>query len=220
MTAPIIEQELRRLAAVTLHQSPPPWPTASSPAGGPVQGPSDYDLNPDLAGVRIETHPIKRAAVLVPIVAHENLTVLLTQRTETLPRHAGQISFPGGRIDPGDAGPRETAMREANEEIGLAQRFIEPLGYLDTYRTGTGFLVVPVVALIRPGFTLAINPHEVVSVFEVPLTFLLDRANHQHHERIIENRERFFYAIPFGNYYIWGATAGMIRNLSDRLSQK
>lgn len=211
------EQELRKLAPLVLHPEPPAWPGAA--ADGASQSPSDFDLNPDLAGIRPDSHPAKHAAVLIPIVAHDELTVLFTQRTETLSSHAGEISFPGGKIDPEDSGPLETAMREAHEEIGLPESFIEPIGYLDTYRTGTGFVVAPVVALIRPGFRLDLNPHEVVNVFEVPLSFLMNRTNHHRHERVFETRKRFFYAIPFGSHYIWGATAGMIRNMTDRLTK-
>lgn len=208
------EDELRSVARSALHQAPPPWPVREHEAG---HKPSDFDLNPDLDPIARASHPAKRAAVLVPIVAHTEATVLLTQRTDTLSRHAGQIAFPGGRIDPEDAGPLGAAIREAGEEIGLSPAHIEPLGYLDSYLTGTGFLIVPVVALIRPGFELTLNPDEVVSAFEVPLSFLLDRHNHRTQGRIFEGRERFFYSIPFDTYYIWGATAGIIRNMSDRL---
>jgi 8-oxo-dGTP pyrophosphatase MutT (NUDIX family) len=160
------------------------------------------------------------AAVLVPIIAREELTVLLTQRTEHLAKHAGQISFPGGKIDADDDGPVAAALREAEEEIGLSARFIEPLGFLDSYRTGTGYRIVPVVALVQPQFTLALNVEEVSDAFEVPLAFLMDEVNHQRHAREWRGRQRQFYAIPYLNRYIWGATAGIIKNMHERLIQR
>jgi len=177
---------------------------------------SDWDLNPELRA-ELEAVGTRAAAVLVPVIARNGLTVLLTQRTTHLKSHAGQISFPGGKIEPDDASPIDAAIREAEEEIGLERNFIEPLGYLDTYQTGTGFRVTPVVALIRDGFALRCDPSEVADAFEVPLAFLMDEANHQRHERIWKDKPRKYYAMPFGERYIWGATAGMIRNLYDRL---
>ena len=176
--------------------------------------PSDFDLNPGSEpGDPMSLQP---AAVLVPIIAASPLSVLLTQRTQHLPSHAGQIAFPGGKTDPGET-PLETALREAREEIGLDARFVEPLGYLEPYRTGTGFIVTPVVALINSGYTLIPNDDEVADVFEVPLAFLLDSANHRIDSRFWRGAERRFHAMPYEHRYIWGATAGIVRTLHRRL---
>lgn len=162
--------------------------------------------------------PLTPAAVLFPIVLRDHgQTVLLTQRTAHLRDHAGQISFPGGRVEADDASPLHTALRETEEEIGLAREHLEVLGYLPEYRTGTGFRVTPVVALVRPPFELALDSFEVAEAFEVPLSFLLDPANHQRHSLHYRGALRNFFAMPYGDYFIWGATAGMIRSLSERL---
>ncbi|HZD26831.1 MAG TPA: CoA pyrophosphatase [Alphaproteobacteria bacterium] len=160
---------------------------------------------------------LKPAAVLVPIVERDEPTVLLTKRTDHLHHHAGQISFPGGRVEEQDAGVVETALRETEEEIGLDRGFVEIAGFLDEYQTGTGFHIVPVVGFVRPGFTLQPDEFEVAEVFEVPLGFLFDPANHQQHARIWNGRERRYYAMPYRDYYIWGATAGMLMNLYRRV---
>lgn len=158
------------------------------------------------------------AAVLFPIVQRgEGPTVLLTQRTDHLRDHAGQISFPGGRIESGDASPLAAALRETEEEIGLARQHVEILGYLPEYLTNTGFRVIPVVGLVTPPFTLQPDPFEVADIFEVPLAFLLDPVNHQQHEIFWRGRQRQFYAMPYGERFIWGATAGMIRMLQQAL---
>lgn len=159
------------------------------------------------------------AAVLFPIVLRdEGPSVLLTQRTEDLKDHPGQISFPGGRVEPEDASPAHTALREAAEEIGLAAAPIEIVGYLPEYRTGTGYRITPVVALVRPPFELRPDPREVAEVFEVPLAFLLDTANHQRHSQHYRGRLRHYFAMPYGSYFIWGATAGIIVSLSQALT--
>lgn len=177
--------------------------------------PSDFDLNPDAESPALDS--LKPAAVLVAVIARDPLTVLLTQRTETLTHHPGQIAFPGGRIDAGDATPADGALREAYEEIGLAADLVQPLGYLDTYRTGTGYAITPLVGLVAPGFTLALQPLEVAEAFEVPLAFLMDGANHRTHTKVWQGTARRFYAMPYENRYIWGATAGILKNMHERL---
>jgi 8-oxo-dGTP pyrophosphatase MutT (NUDIX family) len=180
-------------------------------------GRSDDDLNPGIEVIPADA-PLRPAAVLVPIVLREpELAVLLTLRTPHLTSHAGQIAFPGGKIDRADADAVVAALREAEEETGLARSFIEPIGFLDGYVTRTYFRVVPVVALVRPGFNLKPAPDEVSDVFEVPLRFLMSAENHARHSLDWKGRTRFYYAMPYGERYIWGATAGMIRNLYDRM---
>ena len=161
--------------------------------------------------------PIRPAAVLIAVVDHPQPTVLLTQRAAHLHDHAGQISFPGGKIDPQDTSPLDAALREAWEEIGLAREFIDPIGYLDLYGTGFGFRILPTVARIRPGFSLRISEEEVDDAFEVPLAFLMDAANHQVHSKEFRGIMRSYYAMPFEQHYIWGATAGMLRVLYERI---
>jgi 8-oxo-dGTP pyrophosphatase MutT (NUDIX family) len=163
--------------------------------------------------------PIRPAAVLIPVVDHPQPTVLLTLRSEHLADHAGQIAFPGGKIDATDASPLDTALREASEEIGLDRGFVDPIGYLDLYGTSFGFRILPTLARVRPGFTLRINQAEVTDAFEVPLAFLMDPANHQLHSKEFRGMERSFYAMPYAERYIWGATAGILRMLYERICQ-
>jgi 8-oxo-dGTP pyrophosphatase MutT (NUDIX family) len=153
----------------------------------------------------------------VPVVDHPEPTVLLTQRAAHLNDHAGQISFPGGKIEPADASPVQTALREAEEEIGLQGQFVDPIGYLDLYGTSFGFRILPTVARVRPGFELRVNQAEVDDTFEVPLAFLMNPANHQLHSRQFRGVERTYYAMPYEERYIWGATAGILRVLYDRI---
>ena len=157
------------------------------------------------------------AAVLVPIVTHDQPTVLLTQRTSQLPTHPGQIAFPGGKVDEGDADIVAAALREAEEEVGLARERVQVLGTLPVYATGTAFLVTPVVALVRPGFTLVPNPGEVADVFEVPLAFLMNPAHHRRHFIEHQGLRRDWFSMPYrderAERFIWGATAGLLRNL-------
>ena len=164
-----------------------------------------------------QERPIRPAAVLIPIVDHAEPTVLLTQRAAHLNDHAGQISFPGGKIDATDASPLDAALREADEEIGLTREFIDPIGYLDVYATGFGFRILPTLARIKPGFELRINETEVDDAFEVPMSFLMNPANHQLHAKEFRGMERHYYAMPFAERYIWGATAGILRVLYERI---
>jgi len=176
----------------------------------------DHDADPVMAKIAA-VRPIRPAAVLVPIVDHAEPTVLLTQRAQHLPNHPGQISFPGGKIEKSDLDPLKAALRETDEEIGLDRSLIEPLGFLDLYMTTLGYRIVPTVARVKPGFALKLNPAEVDSVFEVPLAFLMDQANVQRHSRDWQGITRHYYAITFGERYIWGVTAGILRNLYDRI---
>lgn len=174
----------------------------------------DHDLNPDL----LPDRPLTPAAVLVPLVERmQGLTVLLTRRTAHLQDHAGQISFPGGRAEPGDRDALATALREAEEEVGLPRTFVTPVGRLDTYITRTGFEVTPIVGLVASPPALAPDPFEVAEVFEVPLSFIIDPASRQRHSRLYAGQTRYFYVFPWRGYYIWGATAGMLVNLADLL---
>jgi 8-oxo-dGTP pyrophosphatase MutT (NUDIX family) len=161
--------------------------------------------------------PVRPAAVLIPVVDHPQPTVLLTQRSAHLNDHAGQIAFPGGKIDATDASPLDAALREAEEEVGLKREYIEPIGYLDVYATGFGFRILPTVARVKPGFKLNINRGEVDDAFEVPLAFLMDPANHQLHSKEFRGMARSYYAMPFAERYIWGATAGILRVLYERI---
>lgn len=181
-----------------------------------LAGQSDFDLNP---WARPAPRELKPAAVLCPIIMRESgETFLLTRRSETLRKHTGQIAFPGGRCDPGET-VVETALREAEEEVGLDRRFVEVAGLMTPYETVTGYVVTPVVAFVTPGFSLTINPAEVAEAFEVPFGFLMDEANHlrQFREPTGGGERRYFYAMPFEDFYIWGATAGMLRGFFDRL---
>ena len=161
--------------------------------------------------------PVRPAAVLIPVVDHPQPTVLLTQRSPHLNNHAGQISFPGGKIDATDASPLDAALREAEEEVGLKREFVEPIGYLDLYGTAFGFRILPTVARVKPGFKLKLNASEVDDAFEVPLAFLMNPENHQIHSKEFRGMERSYYAMPFAERYIWGATAGILRVLYERI---
>ena len=176
----------------------------------------DHDADPVMQKIA-EVRPIRPAAVLVAVVEHAEPTVLLTQRAQHLPDHPGQVSFPGGKIDKTDYSPLDSALREAEEEIGLDRSFVTPIGYLDVYMTTLGYRIVPTIARVKPGFVLTLNENEVDATFEVPLTFLMDQGNVQRHSRDWQGMTRHYYAIAFGDRYIWGVTAGILRNLYDRI---
>jgi 8-oxo-dGTP pyrophosphatase MutT (NUDIX family) len=161
------------------------------------------------------------AAVLVPLVKREvELTVLLTQRTSHLAAHAGQVAFPGGRIEASDRDPVQAALREAQEEVGLPADHVCVIGRLDTYVTGTGYEITPVVGLVRVPYPMRADPDEVADIFEVPLAFIIDTANHERHSREFNGRVRSFFVLPYPGHYIWGATAGMLVNLAEVLSAR
>ncbi len=169
-----------------------------------------------IAEKKFMERPPMRAAVLIPIVLHATPTVLLTQRTAHLSTHSGQIAFPGGKVDAADADATAAALREAEEEVGLQHRFVQVLGELPLYTTGSSFLVTPVVALVNPGFCLSPNAHEVADVFEVPLAYLMNPAHHRHHQVEWQGVQRHWLSMPYQDggteRFIWGATAGMLRN--------
>jgi 8-oxo-dGTP pyrophosphatase MutT (NUDIX family) len=176
----------------------------------------DHELNAEMTKLWA-VRPIRPAAVLVPVVDRAEPTVLLTQRSAHLPQHPGQISFPGGKIDPTDETPLAAALREAHEEVGLDAGVVEPIGYLDLYMTTQGYRIVPAVARIAPDYRLTLNPAEVDEAFEVPLQFLMDLANHQKRSRDWEGITRYYFEIPFEQRRIWGVTAGILRNLSEKI---
>lgn len=178
----------------------------------------DFSLNPALKDAMDAADRRRPAAVLVPVVDRGGeATVLLTQRPDHMSSHAGQISFPGGKMEPSDRTPAETALREAHEEIGLEPHFADVLGFLEPYQTSTGFRIAPAVAIVRPDFSLKLDPREVDEVFEVPLGFLMSEEHHELHWRRWQGSRRYYYAMPYGHRYIWGATAGIIRNLYEWL---
>ena len=202
------ERAMRTLLPLSAHAA------GESEAAPPNAG-GDHRLDDALPFIA-DPSAIRPAAVLIPVVARPEATLLLTERAAGLAVHAGQIAFPGGRLELGETA-LAAAMREAQEEIGLAPELVSPLGALDPYLTGTGFRVTPIVALVDPAFHLVPNPIEVAGVFEAPLGFLMDPANHQIHSRELRGHTRRFYAMPWEGHYIWGATAGMIRILYERV---
>ncbi len=190
--------------------------TALEKAGDGVRETGDHILNPDLGPYAKWDGPPRDAAVLIGLLERgDGPNVVLTQRTGHLNSHAGQVAFPGGKIDPTDDGPVEAALREADEEIGLSPAAVEPIGHLAPYLTGSGYRVVPIIGLIQTETAFRPNPDEVEDVFEVPLNFLMDPANHQKLSRKWQGKRRYFYAMPYGERYIWGVTAGIIRSLYD-----
>jgi 8-oxo-dGTP pyrophosphatase MutT (NUDIX family) len=197
-------EEFRRRAFERLSRAPEPHV-------------GDHVFNPEAADLflKMERRP---AAVLIPVIHREpEATLLFTERTGDLRSHAGQISFPGGRIDPDDTGAEAAALREAGEEIGLSPEFIETVGRGPDYLTGSGYHVALVIAVVSPGFTLKLNPAEVADVFEVPLSFLMNPANHHWGSRMLNGAKRTFFEMPFDNRHIWGITAGIVRVLYERL---
>jgi 8-oxo-dGTP pyrophosphatase MutT (NUDIX family) len=187
---------------------PKPRQDESEPLG-------DHHLNPDITA---EGMSFREAAVLIPVVARRpQASILLTQRTPHLSVHAGQIAFPGGKIDADDTTPAAAAMREAEEEIGLPAEMIEPIGYLDPYLTRTGYRIVPVLARVDPDHRIIINPDEVSDTFEVPLSFLMNSGNFRRGMRDFKGKPRYFYEIPFNERYIWGITAGIIHGMYERI---
>lgn len=185
-----------------LNLDAPPPPSAAHP--------DDLDWWPQKQAVP--------AAVLIPLVVRPEPSVLLTTRTEKLRSHAGQIAFPGGRIDPTDAGPVEAALREAQEEVGLDPGRVDILGFAAPFRTGTGYLVQPVVGLVPPDLPLAPNPEEVADIFEVPLSYVLDPRHHEQRQAEFQGRMRRYYVIDWRGRHIWGATAGMLVHLGELLA--
>jgi 8-oxo-dGTP pyrophosphatase MutT (NUDIX family) len=194
-------------------------PAALHDPSAPAAARGDLDLNPETwekAGVAA----VKPAAVLIAVVDRASPTVILTKRTDDLPSHAGQIAFPGGKIDAGDASPAGAALREAWEEIGLEPGLVEPLGYLDLYLTFSGFRILPTVARVAPGFVLTPNSSEVADIFEVPLDFLMTPGNHLLKSRDWKGIIRHYYEIPWQDRYIWGVTAGILRNMYERICRE
>ena len=182
----------------------------------PLRG--DHDLNPRSRGELEPSRQLRPAAVLIPIVERgEGLRVLFTRRADHLARHAGQVSFPGGRIGEEDDDAIAAALRETEEEVGLHRSFVEVRGELDRYETGTGFAIQPFVGLVREGFELKLDAAEVAEAFEVPLWFLMDPANLKQQTATWQGRERRYYAMTYDGHYIWGATAGILVNLYERL---
>lgn len=176
----------------------------------------DHVLNGDIAE-HLAGQALREAAVLVPVVDRgDRAAILLTRRTANMRTHSGQIAFPGGAVDPEDESVEAAAMREADEEIGLNQSVIEPVGRLPHYLTVTGFRITPVLAVVRSDYTMTLNRQEVDEAFEVPFDFLMDPANHNRESRVWDGRERHFYTMPYGDYYIWGVTAGILRTLYER----
>ena len=178
----------------------------------------DFDLNPLSRESEGAARELKPAAVLIPIIERrEEMRVLFTRRADHLARHAGQVSFPGGRLHEDDADAVAAALRETEEEVGLGRAFVDVRGELDRYETGTGFSIHPFVALVREGFELKIDKSEVAEAFEVPLAFLMDPKNHEPRTATWQGRERRFYGMTYDGHYIWGATAGILVNLYERL---
>ncbi len=185
---------------------------------GDASARGDYDLNPDWAPQTDGARALTPAAVLVPLIERaEGITMLLTQRTHEMPTHAGQVSFPGGRVHVDDPTHAAAALREAEEEVGIAPELVTVMGFLDFYETRTNYRILPVVGVVNPHVEMKIDPREVDHAFEVPLSFLMDPAHHQKLSAEWRGALRHYYAMPYKDHHIWGATAGMIRSLYERL---
>ena len=179
----------------------------------PARGDGDLNGQPSPTG-----RDLKPAAVIAPLLLHDGPPrFLFTERAAHLNRHAGQVSFPGGRVDASDLTHADAALRELHEEVGIDPVHVDLLGRFDSYETVTGYEVQPFVGIVRPGYRLRLDPNEVALTFEAPIDFLMDPANHERHSRTWQGRERHFYAMPWKGHYIWGATAGMLKSLYDRL---
>lgn len=204
----------KSLKDLLLSRLPAPWTRAAGEIDhAPTVNPQTNEIGPGAGDQRL-----RPAAVLVPIIDHDHgPSVLLTERAQHLSAHAGQVSFPGGGIEPGDPSPVAAALREAEEEVGLDPGFVTVIGGLDLYLTGSGFRIHPIVGLVRPGFSLAVDESEVAAVFEVPLAFLMDPLNHERHVTHWGGQDHQYYAMPYNGHQIWGATAGMIVNLYHKL---
>src|SRR5256714_7331583 len=212
-TPPVIGRDFFDRARAKLTLDVPPALTAHATAEFPR---GDLDRDP-LAWEQAGVQATRPAAVLVPVVDHPEPGVLLTMRTSDLPSHGGQIAFPGGKMDPTDASPLAAAVREAEEEIGLGASLIDPIGYLDLYLTFSGFRILPVVARVIPNYELTVNVREVADAFEVPLAFVMDKANHARKSRDWKGVTRHYYEMPYRERYIWGVTAGILRNLYEKI---
>jgi 8-oxo-dGTP pyrophosphatase MutT (NUDIX family) len=199
-------------AAERLRPEPPGWLETPANVGG------DHAHDPVPVLPFTTGGPPRPAAVLVPVILHgDGPAILFTERSTGLREHSGQIAFPGGKMDTNDPSPLETALREAEEEIGLDRRHVRPVGYLDAYLSSSNYLVLPVVGLVAPPLSLTLNPGEVASTFQVPVSFLMDPGRHELHQRELRGRQRRYYAMPYNERYIWGVTAGILRNLYERL---
>ncbi len=204
--------ELRGLAKCALRQDVP----ASALDFSLPSGRSDFDLNPDYCE-DLSIAP-RAAAVLIAIINHDKgAQVLLTRRPENMTSHPGQVAFPGGKVEKSDDSIEAAALREAHEEVGLDPSVVDIIGYLDTYQTSSGFRITPVVGLVPSSYQLVLDRREVDEAFEVPLQFLMTAENHQKHSRIWQGKNRAYYAMPYGDRFIWGATAGMLKNFYDRI---
>jgi 8-oxo-dGTP pyrophosphatase MutT (NUDIX family) len=209
---------LHRFSAETFRQRAALHQRSAAEIADAFRHHGDHALNPDLAD-QLEAVARRDAAVLIPVIddGAADARLILTQRAGSLRQHSGQVAFPGGKIDPEDGSPEAAAIREAQEEIALDPAFVTPVGQLPPYLTMSGFRIMPVLAVVKPGYSLVPNPDEVAEVFEVPLSFLMTPENHIRESRVWQGRERHYYTMPYENRFIWGVTAGILRMLYERL---